>query len=119
GETSLGVEDRGGEVAARVQDLRVGGAQHGLAPLLHDGFESMLDDGDGDGVGSHARNYTCLRASRYTRGRPDTSSPRTVALPPAKGGRTDGSPPPPFSEDRRRRGRRVRSARPPHGVTRP
>jgi hypothetical protein len=53
GEPTLAVEYRGGEVAARVQDLRVGGAQHGLAHLLHDGLEAMLDHRDGDSVGAH------------------------------------------------------------------
>ena len=53
GEAALAVEDRRREVAARVQDLRVGRPQHGLAHLLDDGFETVLDDGDGDSVERH------------------------------------------------------------------
>src|SRR5215813_1545493 len=53
GEPALAVEDGGGEIAARVEDLRVGGAQHRLAHLLHDGFEPMLDHRDGDAIESH------------------------------------------------------------------
>ena len=46
----VGIAQRGREVAARVQDLRVGGAQHGLAHLLDDGAKAMLDHGDGDRI---------------------------------------------------------------------
>src|SRR5215813_5457487 len=53
GEPALAVEDGGGEIAARVGDLRVGGAQHRLAHLLHDGFEPMLDHRDGDAIEGH------------------------------------------------------------------
>ena len=53
GEAALAIEDRRREVAARVQDLRVGRPQHGLAHLLDDGFETVLDDGDGDSVERH------------------------------------------------------------------
>src|SRR6202158_1836144 len=38
------VADRGREVAARIEDLRIGGAQHRLAHLLDDRQEAMLDD---------------------------------------------------------------------------
>ena len=44
------VADGGREVAARIQDLRVGGAQHRLAHLLDDGVQAMLNDRDGDRI---------------------------------------------------------------------
>ena len=47
------VADRGGEVAAGIEDLRIGGAQHRLAHLLDDGVQPVLHDRDGhriDGV---------------------------------------------------------------------
>ena len=47
---SVTVGDRGGEVAARVEDLGVGGAQHRLAHLLDDGLEAVLHHGHGDGI---------------------------------------------------------------------
>ena len=47
---TVGAADRGREVAARIQDLRIGGPQHGLAHLLDDGAEPVLNDGDGDRV---------------------------------------------------------------------
>ena len=57
-QTPFAVEDRGGEVPARVEDLRVRGAKHGLAHLLDDGLEAVLDDRDGDAVESHGGHYT-------------------------------------------------------------
>ena len=53
-QATLGVAQRGREIAARVQDLRVGGAQHRLAHLLDDGAKSMLDHGDGDRIDGKA-----------------------------------------------------------------
>ena len=47
---AVGVADRGREIAARVEDLRVGGAQHRLAHLLDDGAQAMLDHRDGDRI---------------------------------------------------------------------
>ena len=52
-EAPFAVEDRRREVAARVEDLRVRGAEHGLAHLLDDGLEAVLDDRDGDAVERH------------------------------------------------------------------
>ncbi len=46
----LRVADRQREIAAGVQDLRVGRAQHRFAHLGDDGAEAMLDDGAGDGI---------------------------------------------------------------------
>ena len=40
----------GREIAARVEDLRIGGAQHRLAHLLDDRVQAMLDDRYGDGI---------------------------------------------------------------------
>src|SRR5215510_8075714 len=61
-EASFAVEDRRGEIPARVEDLRVGGAEHGLAHLLDDGLEAVLDDRDGDAVESHVGHYTTSAA---------------------------------------------------------
>ena len=44
------VADRGREVAARIEDLRIGGAQHRLAHLLDDRQQAMLDDRDDDRI---------------------------------------------------------------------
>ena len=47
------VADRGGEIAAGIEDLRIRGAQHRLAHLLDDGVQPVLHDRDGhriDGV---------------------------------------------------------------------
>ncbi len=44
------VTDRGREIAARIEDLRIGGAQHRLAHLLDDREQAMLDDRDGDRI---------------------------------------------------------------------
>ena len=37
------IADRGREIAARIEDLRIGGAQHRLAHLLDDRQQTMLD----------------------------------------------------------------------------
>src|SRR5579872_4272111 len=49
-EASVEIADAGREIAARVQDLRIGGAQHRLAHLLDDREQAMLDDRYGDGI---------------------------------------------------------------------
>ncbi len=49
-EAAVEIADAGREIAAGVEDLRVGGAQHRLAHLLDDGEEAMLDDRDGDRI---------------------------------------------------------------------
>ena len=49
-QAALGVGQRGREVAARVDDLRVGGAQHRLAHLLGDRVQAVLDHRDRDRV---------------------------------------------------------------------
>jgi hypothetical protein len=87
GQAPAPVEYRGREVAARVEDLGVGGAEHRLAHLLHDRFETMLDDGDRDRIGRHDfllvrassgwPNYTSRKPSRYTHARQASRS--TVA----------------------------------------
>jgi hypothetical protein len=43
-QTRSRVAERGGEVPARVEDLRVRRAEHRLAHLLHDGLEAMRQD---------------------------------------------------------------------------
>ena len=55
---ALGVAQRGREVAARVDDLRVGGAQHRLAHLLGDRVQAVLDHRDRDRIDA------CLRHCR-------------------------------------------------------
>jgi len=87
GQAPAPVEYRGREVAARVEDLGVGGAEHRLAHLLHDRFETMLDDGDRDRIGRHDfllvrassgwPNYTSRKPSRYAHARQASRS--TVA----------------------------------------
>ena len=62
---ALGIAERGGEVAARIEDLRVGGPQHGLAHLLDDGAQPVLHDGDGHGV--DRRHQAILRTGRTKR----------------------------------------------------
>ncbi len=51
----LHVADRQRKVAAGVENLRIGGAQHGLAHLGHDRAQPMLDDGTRDGVNCRNR----------------------------------------------------------------
>ena len=43
-EPDVRITDRGGEVAAGVEDLAVGGAQHRLSHFLDDGGQPVLDD---------------------------------------------------------------------------
>ena len=47
---ALHVADRQREIAAGIEDLRIGGAQHRLAHLGHDRAQPMLDDGTRDGI---------------------------------------------------------------------
>ena len=47
---AVAIADGGGEVARRVENLRIGGAQHRLAHLLDDGRQPVADHGDGDRV---------------------------------------------------------------------
>ena len=47
---ALPVDHGGGEVAAGIQDLGVGGAQHRFPHLLDDGGQPVLDDGRGDRI---------------------------------------------------------------------
>src|SRR5437667_10758269 len=63
------VTDRGREIAARIEDLRIGGAQHCLAHLLDDRQEAMLNDGDGDGIDA------VLHGSLQTRGGTECGAP--------------------------------------------
>ena len=49
-QASVEVADRGREIAARIEDLRIGGAQHRLAHLLDDREKAVLNDRDGDGI---------------------------------------------------------------------
>jgi hypothetical protein len=49
------VADRAREVAAGIEDLRVGGAQHRLAHLLDDGVQPVLDHRGDDGIEGHGR----------------------------------------------------------------
>ncbi len=44
------IADRGREIAARIEDLRIGGAQHRLAHLLDDREQPMLHDRDDDRI---------------------------------------------------------------------
>src|SRR5262249_5418172 len=82
-EPSLRVAEGGGEVPARVEDLRVRGAQHRFAHLLHDGLEPMLDDRDGDRIDSLAHGSRLLR--RMSRVALDARSMLLDASGPAQG----------------------------------
>ena len=44
------IGERGREIAARIQDLGVGGSEHRLAHLRDDGDQAMLHDRDGDPI---------------------------------------------------------------------
>ncbi len=68
-ESPLAVEDRRREIAARVEDLGVGRSQHGLAHLLDDAFEPMLDHRDRDAVGIHARTIHAKIVTVHSRPR--------------------------------------------------
>ena len=65
-EPRLAVADRGGEVTAGVEDLRVRRAQHRLAHLLDDGGEAMRQDRDGDRI-EHAGSIRGVRERRRPR----------------------------------------------------
>ena len=53
-QAAVEIADRAGEIAARIEDLRIGGAQHRLSHLLHDGMQPMLDHRGDDGIEGHA-----------------------------------------------------------------
>jgi len=53
-QTTFRIAQGGREIAARVEDLGVGGAQHGLPHFLDDGAKAMLDHGDGDRIDGKA-----------------------------------------------------------------
>jgi hypothetical protein len=75
-EAQLRVDQRAGEVARRIEDLRVGGAQHRLAHFLDNGKEPMLHQRDGDRVsllGLGHYNCTSVRGRRFM-----TSTPLIV-----------------------------------------
>ena len=46
----FGITQRDGEIARRVQDLRIGGAQHRLPHFLHNGAEAVIEDRERDGI---------------------------------------------------------------------
>ena len=48
------VNQRDGEIAGRIKDLRIGGAQHRLTHLLGDGVQPVLQHGDADRIGHAA-----------------------------------------------------------------
>jgi hypothetical protein len=56
----VGIAQRRREIPARVQDLRVGGAQHGLAHLLDDGAKAVLDHRHGDRIDGRAHGRVAL-----------------------------------------------------------
>ena len=60
-QAGAGVADRQREIAAGIEDLRIGGAKHRLAHLLHDRTEPVLDDGARDGIdlGGHSSLLAC------------------------------------------------------------
>ena len=56
------ITERRGEVSARVQDLRVGRAQHRLAHLLHDGLEPMRQDRHRHWIAHGLKIYAIVRS---------------------------------------------------------
>ena len=74
------VADRQREIAAGIEDLRIGGAKHGFAHLLHDRTETMLDDGAGDGIdlGGHSCLVVCARSASLHLKRQRAPSRRTA-----------------------------------------
>src|SRR5258705_11115896 len=67
-QASAGVANGQREIAARVEDLRIGGAKHGLAHFLHDRAETMLNDGSRDGIdlGGHMLLLAKVRVDEVT-----------------------------------------------------
>ena len=59
-QAALGIADGGREIAARVDDLGVRGAQHRLAHLLGDRVQAMLDHGDRDRIDLDAAAHRTL-----------------------------------------------------------
>ena len=60
------IADRGREIAARIENLRIGGAQHRLAHLGDDRQQPMLDHRDDDRVDARivpSRAHGCSSAS--------------------------------------------------------
>src|SRR3977135_1712366 len=47
---SAGIADGEREIAAGIEDWRIGGAKHGFAHFLHDRAQPVLDNGSRDGI---------------------------------------------------------------------
>ena len=65
-QTASRVDQGDGEVPRRVEDLRIGGAQHGLAHFLGDGVQPVLQNRDGNGI-DHAGRMSRAAARREVR----------------------------------------------------
>src|ERR1700730_3926419 len=82
GQAAACVANRQRKVAAGIEDLRVRGAKHGFAHLLHDRTEAVLDDGSGDRVDfpGHSRLVTDWR-DQSKGGRAGVSRPAARVAP--------------------------------------
>ena len=86
----IGLRDQAGarvanpqrKVAAGIEDLRIGGAKHGLAHLLHDRTQPMLDDGPCDGIdlGGHSCLVVLLNYWRQAEAETSASAPDTASM---------------------------------------
>ena len=65
-QAALPIDQGNGEVPRRVEDLRIGGAQHGLAHFLGDGVQPVLQNRDGDGI-DHAGRMSRAAPRRKVR----------------------------------------------------
>ncbi|GCC48898.1 hypothetical protein chiPu_0033201 [Chiloscyllium punctatum] len=58
-----GIADRQREIAAGIEDLRIGGAKHGFAHLLDDRRQAVLDDGTSDRIDLGRRGHVTSGSS--------------------------------------------------------
>ena len=73
------VADRQREIAAGIEDLRIGGAKHGFAHFLHDRAQAMLDDGAGDGIDRGGHSCRSFKRHRQ-RGTATSASARAASM---------------------------------------
>ena len=62
-EAPVEVADRGREIAARSENLRIGGTQHRLAHLLDDREKPVLDHRDDDRIDLMCQCYTPMEVT--------------------------------------------------------
>src|SRR5882757_9679134 len=81
-QAGVGVADRQREIAAGIEDLRIGRAKHGLAHFLDDRTEPMLDDGSCDGIdlGGHCTRSCCLACCLCQSAATSVSAPDAASM---------------------------------------